>query len=396
MPSKPAAAGKAPLVLICGEEGLLVRQRAKDLFEQWSGEIGGMDHERIDASASHSGEALRAIGRLRESLQTLPFFGSGKVIWFEGCTFLGDDRTSQTQAVTETLTELAAELASFRWEGVRLIISAGKVDKRRTFYRTIHKVGTVEEQEGLSAGMRDWELRAESLVQTRSQEAGKAIQPAAAAALVTAVGPNLGQLFTEVDKLATYIGERTDIQEADVAAVAVRNKQARAFALGDALGDRNLAILLRALDEELWEMRGERSGGEIAVLYGLLAKLRALLLAKGLVEEGKIRAGAEYYQFKAQLERLPPESLGSDRRYNPRLLNPYVVYRAAQQAANYTREELVLALERLMECGFSLMSSPIDASIVLQQALVEICQRQPGGPASAPPAPPRGRTGRSS
>ena len=383
MPKKPSASGKAPLVLVYGEEGLLVRQRAKDLFERWSTEIGGMDHERIDASASHSGEALRAIGRLRESLQTLPFFGSGKVIWFEGCTFLGDDRTAQTQAVTETLTELAAELASFRWDTVRLIISASKVDKRRTFYRTIDKVGTTEEQEGLSAGMRDWEIRAEALVRTRAQAAGKTIQPAAAAALVTAVGPNLGQLFSEVDKLATYLGNRTDIEEADIAAVAVRNKQARAFALGDALGDRNLVTLLRALDEELWVMRGERSGGEIAVLYGLLAKVRALLLAKGLLEEGKVRAGLEYYQFKTQLERLPAESLGSDRRYNPRLLNPYVVYRAAQQTANYTREELVLALERLMECGFSLMSSPIDASIVLQRALVEICQRQPGDLAPA-------------
>jgi len=354
-----------------------VRERAKELFTRWSAEIGGMDHERIDASAGNSGEALRAIGRLRESLQTLPFFGPGKVIWFDGCTFLGDDRTAQTQSVGETLTELASELGGFRWEGVRLIISAGKVDKRRSFYRALDKLGTVEEQEGLNSGMRDWEARAEALVQTRIREAGKTIHPAAAAALATAVGPNLGQLFSEVDKLATYVGDRDEIEERDVAAVAVRNKQARAFALGDALGDRKLAVLLRTLEEELWEMRGERGGGEIAVLYGLIAKVRALLLAKGLIEDGKVRSGLEYYQFKAQLERLPPESLGADRRYNPRLLNPYVVYRAAQQAANYRSEELVLALDRLAECGASLMSSPLEASIVLQRALVAICQREP-------------------
>jgi hypothetical protein len=40
-----------------------------------------------------------------------------------------------------------------------------------------------------------------------------------------------------------------------VAAICTRNKTARAFALGDALGDRDLPRLLRRLDEELWEVK---------------------------------------------------------------------------------------------------------------------------------------------
>ena len=40
-----------------------------------------------------------------------------------------------------------------------------------------------------------------------------------------------------------------------MAAVCTRNKMARAFALGDALGDRDLPRLLRRLDEELWEVK---------------------------------------------------------------------------------------------------------------------------------------------
>lgn len=372
---RPAAKppSESPVALIFGEESVLVRQRARQLFDQWCEAAGGMDHERIDAAAGNSGEALRAIARLREALQTLPFFGSSKVIWFEGCSFLGDERTAQTQAVTDALTDLALELTAFSWQGVRLVISAGKVDKRRSFYKAVAKLGVVEEQAGLSAGMRDWELRAETLVRERVEAEGLSIAPAAAAALITAVGPQLGQLFSEVDKLVTYVGERRSITVQDVNAVAVRNKQARAFALGDALGDRDLTALLRALDEELWEARGERRGGEIAVLYGLIAKVRGMLLAKELVGEGLIRADTEYYPFKTQFERLSPDRWGSDRRYNPRLMNPFVVYRAAHQAENYTREELVGALERLMECGRSLMSSALDEGIVLQQALVEIC-----------------------
>jgi hypothetical protein len=165
---------------------------------------------------------------------------------------------------------------------------------------------------------------------------------------------------------------------ADVEAVAVRNKQARAFALGDALGERNLARLLAALDEELWEARKERDGGTIGVLYGLLSKVRAMLLAKALGDEGLIRPGSDYPRMKAQLEQVSADRFGTDRRYNPKLINPYVMFRAAQQAQNFTSEELVAALERLMQCGLDMFSTGVDGGEALQRALIEVCLGAPG------------------
>lgn len=82
----PVSKHSAPLVLVCGEDDFAVKQRAKQLYLQWAEELGGMDHEIIDAAVSHSGEALKALAKLREALQTLPFFGSGKVIWLKNCT----------------------------------------------------------------------------------------------------------------------------------------------------------------------------------------------------------------------------------------------------------------------------------------------------------------------
>jgi DNA polymerase-3 subunit delta len=379
----PTPAERVPLILLFGEESVLVRQRASELFREWAEQVGGMDHERIDAAAGNTGEALKALGRLREALQTLPFFGPGKVIWFEGCTFLGDERPALSEPVIAALAELGEELSRFPWQGVRLIITAGKVDKRRTFYRTVAKLGTVEEQEGLSGRTRDWEVRAESLVRQRVSAWGKRMEPSAVAALVSAVGPHVGQLFSEVDKLVTYVGQGESIDARAVSAVAVRNREARAFALGDALGERDLGTLLHALEDEVREAREERSGGEIGVLYGLIAKIRAMLLAKELVTEGIVRLGPDYPTFKSQLERLSPDRFGTDRRYNPRLMNSYVVYRAAEQSKNYSREELVDAMERLMDCGRNLMSSQLDEAVVLQQALVEICQRSWKSPRSA-------------
>src|ERR1700743_2813291 len=135
-----AAAKSNPLALICGDDDFAVKQRAKELYQQWSTELGGMDHEIIDASVGNSGDALKAIARLREALQTLPFFGSGKAVWLQDCNFLGDERTASTQAVTETLGEIAQELKDFLWQSVRLLLRAGKGDKRKVFYKTINNL----------------------------------------------------------------------------------------------------------------------------------------------------------------------------------------------------------------------------------------------------------------
>ena len=156
-----ASAKTNALLLVCGEDDLSVKQRAKELFQQWTGELGGMDHETIEANVGNSGDALIVIGRLREALLTLPFFGGGKVVWLRDCNFLGEDRTASSAAVTSGLAELAEELKEFSWQNVRLLISAGKVDKRKVFYKTLDKLGPVETFSAWSLDDKDWADRAQ-------------------------------------------------------------------------------------------------------------------------------------------------------------------------------------------------------------------------------------------
>ena len=370
----PPAVKSAPLVLVCGDDEFAVGQRARQLYQQWSAELGGMDHEIIDGSAANSGEALKALGQLREALQTLPFFGSGKAVWLRGCNFLGEDRTATAQAVTEALAALAQELKTFAWQNVRLLISASGVDKRRVFYKTCEKTGTIENLGGWSADAKDWVNQAELWARGELTARGKAIADHALAELVTRVGPNARLLTSEVEKLSLYVGDRPEIAVADVEAICLRNKFARAFALGDALGERNLPRLLGCLDEELWEMKFDRDKSVFGLLHGLITKVRVLLQLKEMLRAGWLKAGGDYSRFKLQLERVPADQLPQDRRYNPLALNPYVLFKALPQVGHYSREELVRAMDLLLECNLKLFSR-LDADLVLQQTLVQIVSR---------------------
>ena len=371
-----SAAKPPPLALICGEDEFAVKQRARQLYRHWCDELGGMDHESIEASVSNSGEALAVVARLREALQTLPFFGSGKVIWLRDCNFLGDERAASAQAVTETLAELAEELKRFSWQGVRLLISAGKVDKRKTFFKTLDKIGLVETLSGWSVDDKDWANRAEIEARSAIRARQKEITEEALAELVNRIGPNPRLLDSEIEKLCLFVGNRKQIEAGDVAAICTRNKTARAFALGDALGDRDLPRLLRRLDEELWELKFNSQKSEIGLLYGLISKVRAMLLLKEMLCEDWIKPEMDYNRFKAQLERVPAEKLPADRRFNPLSLNPYVLYKALPHAKKYSRTELVRAMDLLLRCNQRLVSSGLDEALVLQQALVQIVAPQ--------------------
>ena len=101
-----------------------------------------------------------------------------------------------------------------------------------------------------------------------------------------------------------------------------------------------------------------------------------MLLLKEMLREGWIKPTNDYNQFKSQLERVPKDELPEDRKFNPLALNPYVLYKALPQVKKYGQGELVRAMDLLLRCNQRLVSSGLDETLVLQQALVEIVAPQ--------------------
>ena len=198
------------------------------------------------------------------------------------------------------------------------------------------------------------------------------------AELIQAVGPHREQLSSEIEKLCLYVGDRPVIESADINAVVSRNKLARAFAVAEALGERDLPRVLRTLDQELWDMKFDKDKSEIGLLYGIISKVRAMVLMKEVIREGWLKPEREYFRFKTQFENLPAAKLPSDKKFNPRALHPFVAHKALLQCGNYSSEELIHAMSLLLECNQRLVSSGLDEALVLQQTLVEIVRGDAG------------------
>jgi DNA polymerase III delta subunit len=97
-----------------------------------------------------------------------------------------------------------------------------------------------------------------------------------------------------------------------------------------------------------------------------------MLMLKEMLREGWVKPETDYRRFAAQLQRVPPDQVPTDRRFNPLALNPYVLFKALPQVRKYSEAELVRAMDLLLQCNFRLVSSQLDESLVLQQTLVQI------------------------
>jgi DNA polymerase III delta subunit len=201
------------------------------------------------------------------------------------------------------------------------------------------------------------------------------ISDEALALLVASVGPNARQLSSEIEKLSLYVAPRARVEVEDVNTIVTRNKQARAFALGDALGDRQLAGALACLDRELWEVRRDPKRNEIGLLYGLISKVRVLIFIREMLDRRWLKPESDFSRFKAQLERVPADALPDDKKMNPLSAHPYVLFRALPQAGNYSQGELIAAMDLLLECNQKLISRSLDPTLVLQQTLIQIISR---------------------
>jgi DNA polymerase III subunit delta len=361
----------SPHTLVFGDEDHDVKERAKGICGEWIKAMPEHEQEIIDASSGNASEACRAISSLREALDTMPLFGTGKCIWFRGCNFLGEERTSLVNDVVEGLAKVINTLGQVDSARVRLIISAGKVDKRKSFYKKFQKLGEVVFLSSWDASKSDWIPEAERRIAAYFRENAAAIEPEAIACLIENVGPHPRQLLQESEKVLLYCSDKAQATEKDVQQVVSRNKQAKAFALGDALGNRDLPLAMARLDEELWEMKLNPKRNAIGLLYGLISKIRAMIMVKAMKGKGWLRPERQLYRFKQQLEQVPAAELPSDPKFNPLRINPFVLFKAMPQSSNYAMKELIAAMEILYLANLKLISSKPPGQ-VLQQCLVSI------------------------
>ena len=113
MPPAPAKTLR-PVVLVCGEDEFAVKQRAREISQQWSAEGGGFGDDTIDASVNNGGSTVPPPTRLENaSVHIAPALGSsaGRSDVGTGVGFGGVAAVGEAVGVRGPTSEAGAERA---------------------------------------------------------------------------------------------------------------------------------------------------------------------------------------------------------------------------------------------------------------------------------------------
>ncbi len=371
------------LYLICGDDDYLVdtaaRERINQLVPEADREFGV---EIVDGQRDTSDGITEAVNACMESVQTPGFFGATKVTWFRDVTFLtgGSGRSAGTKAAKDAVEKLVTWLKGGLLTGQNLVVTTTKVLRSSTFFKTCQQQGEVQD---FGSGHKAWELEklAGERVDILFKQAGLTVDAPARDEFLKRVGYDTRLLVSEVEKLRLYVGASKRVSVEDVREITSIGREAEAWDLLDAFGERDALGVLTTLNR----LSGQRGIG-VMLATMLERTVRDLLVLREAHDRKWVYGGTG--GACGWSKNLPPEAaaLLSMLPVNPTATGAWMLRKKLPHALNFTLRELRVARHHILDLREKLVSCALPEMFLLETTLLRIIGN-PRRKAAAPKPP---------
>src|SRR5438105_14295055 len=358
----------ANIYAIVGSDEAVVKRQSAVLAQKLApAEAGEFGLETIDGAADNVEQAAGALRSTIAALQTLPFFGGGKLVWLKSANFLSDDVKGKSATVLEPLEDLGAQINSGLPADVTLLISAVDPDKRRSFYKTVAKAAEIEVFDEPDMSRNGWEENAAEIVRAEAKKRGLKFEDEGLELFVLSTGGDSRTVANELDKLTLYSsgGAITVDQVRELVPV---SRASVIFELGNALGQHDVTRALRLVRDLLDQ--GETAIG--ILLATLLPTIRNLLLAKDLMERYRLPRPHAPFAFVSSVNRLPESATEHLPLKKDGTINSYALGLGAMNAHRFETGQLVDAMQACLDANLQLVTTQLDHQLVLTQVVIKL------------------------
>lgn len=204
----------------------------------------------------------------------------------------------------------------------------------------------------------------------------KKITPRAFEQLRQRTGGDMQTIAEEINKITNFVGDKHQIDEADIRNLVTQSTYDRIFDLTDAIGKRSPRQALKSLREMI--LSGQ---DPFPITAAIVSHLRLTLQAKMIAERKELkplgRQTRYEYFIKNIFQPLSEEFsdiLPQSASHNIMKRNPYVAFKIFQTLHAFTTEELMRALEKALEVEIQMKTTTLDGELLLEQLLYDICK----------------------
>jgi len=275
-----------PAILLLGAEPYLRDICRAQLIEQYVPEAART--WAVSRFSAERGDIEAAL----DQAQTLPMLSPQQVVFLENSEAIEEFADKKREDAVELLESYLADPAPF----TVLVLEAAQLDQRMKLSKLLVEKSLVVTV-GLGDDPNQRNAAAVALARSLAKEQGVEFERGAAEDLAECVSADLQRLKTEIEKLATFAGERKTILLEDVAAMVISERTTTVWEMADMIASRQGKRALDFLDRLL------RSGEEPIFLLGGL-----LFMYRKLVEAGEVKGVVNGWQAARTLQMAPEKA----------------------------------------------------------------------------------------
>ena len=267
------------LCVIIGEDDYIVRQKAKETFEDWAKDFPDeLSREIIDGRADRVEDVVRILSEAKAATTTLSLFGGGKLVWINEANFINQNKTGGAQGTKDAL-ESAKEFLQNLGDS-KVLLSACPVHRGHGFIKWLQKNADFHD---LAKNEKE-DLAFRRLVEETASSLGIKFGTGALEYLAGKIGshPRLG--VEETRKLASYLGsENNEITEQMIINLVPDFGEGDFFEASEAFFSGQLEWALEAIDRHFFQGKDARP-----LLATLQNRNRLLIQLRVLVDGGEL------------------------------------------------------------------------------------------------------------
>jgi DNA polymerase-3 subunit delta len=275
-----------PAILLLGAEPYLRDICRAQLIEQYVPEAART--WAVSRFSAERGDIQAAL----DQAQTLPMLSPQQVVFLENAEAIEEFAEKKRADAVEQLEAYLADPAPF----TVLVLEAAHLDQRMKLSKLLVEKSLVVTV-GLGDDLNQRNAAAVALARSLAKEQGVEFEKGAAEDLAECVSADLQRLKTEIEKLATFAGERKTILLEDVASMVISERTTTVWEMADMIASRQGKRALDFLDRLL------RSGEEPIYLLGGL-----LFMYRKLVEASEVKGAINGWQAARALQMAPEKA----------------------------------------------------------------------------------------
>ncbi len=203
----------------------------------------------------------------------------------------------------------------------------------------------------------------------------KKITPRAFEQLRQRTGGDMQTIAEAINKITNFVGDKHQIDEADVRNLVTQSTYDRIFDLTDAIGKRSQRQALKSLREIV--LSGQ---DPFLITATIVSHLRLTLQAKLIAERKELKPIGKQTRYDNFIKNIfQPlaeefsEILPQSASHNIMKRNPYVAFKIFQSLHAFTTAELMHALEKTLAIEIQMKTTSVDGELLLEQLLYDIC-----------------------